>query len=83
MEVLNMNDKKTTTLNGILMYPLEVGCRALIFHNGRFIRTSRVAAIHKASREEVQFETRNTIYRLLLSGPAPQAAEQTALCMAA
>ncbi len=79
-----MKAKKTATLSGTLMYPLEIGRCALIFHNGRFIRTSRVVEIHHAAREEVWFETINTIYRLLLlPDPTPEAAEQTVLCMAA
>jgi len=78
-----MKVKKTTTLNGTLMYPLEVGCCALIFHNGRFTRTSRVVEIHEQTHEEVRFETMNTIYRLLLPDPTPMAAEQPMLCMAA
>ncbi len=78
-----MKAKKTVTLSGTLMYPLEVGCYALIFHNGRFTRTSRVVEIHKETHEEVRFETMNTIYRLLLPDPTPQAAEQPVLCMAA
>ena len=41
-----MNDKKETTLKGTLIYPLALGCCALIFHRGRFIRTFRVVAIH-------------------------------------
>lgn len=77
-----MKEKKTATLSGTLMYPLEVGCRALIFHNGRITRTSRVVAIHEKNCEEIRFETMNTVYRLLL-GPTPQAAEQQVLCMAA
>jgi len=83
MEVLNMNAKKTTTLNGILMYPLEVGRRALIFHNGQYIYTSRVVEIQKEAREEVRFETVNTVYRLLLLDPTLQASEQPMLCMVA
>jgi len=78
-----MKEKKTTTLNGTLVCPLEVGCSALMIHNGRLIRTSRVVAIHREAHDEVQFETMNTIYRLLLPDPLPQAAEQPALCMAA
>ncbi len=78
-----MKAKKTATLSGTLMYPLEVGRCALIFHNGRFTRTSRVVEIHKETHEEVRFETMNTIYRLLLPDPTPQAAEQPVLCMAA
>jgi len=78
-----MNAKKTTTLSGTLMYPLEVGCSALILYNGRLIRTSRVVKIYKKKRNKVRFETMNTIYCLLLPGPETQAAEQTTLCMAA
>lgn len=78
-----MKAKKTATLNGTLMYPLEIGCCALILHNGRFIRTSHVVEIHKETCEEVRFETMNTNYRLLLPDPTPQAAEQPVLCMAA
>lgn len=78
-----MKAKRTTTLTGILMCPLAVGHCALILHNGRFTRTSRVVEIHEAEHDEVRFETMNTIYRLLLPGPAPQAAEQQVLCMAA
>lgn len=78
-----MKAKRTTTLNGILMCPLEIGRCALILHNGRFTRTSRVVEIHEEEHDEVRFETMNTIYRLLLPGPAPQAAEQQVLYMAA
>ena len=67
-----MNDKKTTTLSGVLMYPLEVGSCALILNQGRVLRTSCVVAIHRK---------KNTNYRLLLD-PFPQAAEEM-LCMAA
>ena len=78
-----MKAKRTTTLNGILMCPLEVGRCALILHNGRITRTSRVVEIHEAGHDEVRFETMNTIYRLLLPDPTPQAAEQQMWCMAA
>lgn len=76
-----MNDKKTTTLSGVLMYPLEVGSCALILNRGRVLRTSRVVAIHRKKRDEIRFETMNTNYRLLLD-PSPQTAEEM-LCMAA
>ena len=61
MEVLNVNDKKTTTLSGVLMYPLEVGSCALILSQGRILRTSRVVAIHRKKRDEIRFETMNTM----------------------
>ena len=70
-----MNDKKYTTLSGRLMFPLCVGCRALILHNGSYIHTSRVEAIHSVDSSAICFETRNTHYRLL---PAPMS--QTAEC---
>ena len=76
-----MNDKKTTTFSGVLMYPLEVGSCALILSQGRILRTSRVVAIHRKKRDEIRFETMNTNYRLLLD-PFPHAAEEM-LCMAA
>ncbi len=76
-----MNDKKSTILSGVLMYPLEVGSCALILNQGNVIRTSRVVAIHRKRRDEIRFETMNTNYRLLLD-PFPRAAEEM-LCMAA
>ena len=63
-----MNDKKETTLKGTLIYPLALGCCALIFNRGRFIRTFRVVAIHSQTAEELCFETLNTRYTLLFPG---------------
>lgn len=68
-----MNRKKHTTLSGVLLKPLAVGACALIFHNGQFIRTSAVQAIHEANAFQIRFETRNTDYTLLLT-PYSQAA---------
>ena len=67
-----MNDKKETTLKGTLIYPLALGCCALIFHRGHFIRTSRVVAIHSQTSEELCFETL-TRYTLLME-PSPETA---------
>lgn len=64
MEIL----KKSATVCGTLMLPLCVGNRALILHDGGYIHTSKVEAIHSVSANEIRFETRNTCYRLL---PAP------------
>lgn len=75
--------KKSTTLSGTLMYPLVVGGRAVIYHNGRYIRTSRIVAIHDRKADQIRFETLNTNYTLLLN-PTPQdAAEACLLSMAA
>ena len=68
-----MNTKKSTTLRGTLLYPLIVGGCAMILHNGKVIRTSRVVAVHKSTVRELRFETLNTNYTLLLN-PAPRAA---------
>ncbi len=68
-----MNDKKATTLKGTLIYPLALGSCALIFHRGRFIRTSRVVAIHSQTAEKLCFETLNTHYTLLMD-PSPETA---------
>ena len=66
-----MNQKKSTTLHGTLMYPLTVGHCAMIRCQGQFLRTSRIVAIHRCTANEIRFETMNTNSTLLL-GPAPQ-----------
>lgn len=79
-----MNQKKSTTLCGSLMYPLMVGHCAVIRCQDGFLRTSRIVAIHSCTADAVCFETLNTNYTLLL-GPAPQAvaASPFLTCMAA
>lgn len=69
-----MNEKKTTTLSGILLGTLTLGKSACILHNGGTIRTSTVVDITDVSAGRISFETLNTRYTLL----AP-AMEQTAL----
>lgn len=78
-----MNDKKYTTLSGVLMFPLSVGCRALILHEGGCIHTSRVVAIHSVDNSAICFETRNTHYRLLPVSEAQAADCQPVMVMAA
>ena len=68
-----MNEKKTTIMRGILMSPLAVGRRALVFTQGRPMLTSTVIAIHDVSDEQIHFETLNTNYTLL-GNPDPQTA---------
>ena len=70
---MNTDEKKTRTLNGTLMMPLEVGARAMIRHQGQIMLTSQVVAIHSLTENEVRFETKNTHYRLL-TGPVHQSA---------
>lgn len=62
-----MNRKKHITLSGVLMYPLAVGNRALVFGQGRFTRTSRVVAVHRRDMNEIRFETLDGEYTLLLN----------------
>ena len=38
--------KNIRIVHGTLMYPLEVGSRALIYEEGRYLHTSKVIAIH-------------------------------------
>lgn len=66
-------EKANKTLNGTLMRPLAVGSNAIIFHQGKFTRTSRIVAISRLGAEEVYFETLNTKYHLL-TGPSTQPA---------
>ena len=68
-----MNGKKTTIMQGVLMSPLAVGHRALVFTQGRPMLTSTVVAIHDVSDEQIHFETLNTNYTLL-GHPDPQTA---------
>lgn len=75
--------KKSTTLSGTLMYPLVVGGRAVIYHNGRYIRTSRIVAIHDHTADQIRFETQNTNYTLLLNPTPQEAFESCLLSMAA
>lgn len=75
--------KKSTTLSGTLMFPLCVGNRALILHEGGYVHTSTVEAIHSVSANEIRFETRNTRYRLLPAPVSQEADFRPAMSMAA
>lgn len=57
--------KNIRIVHGILMYPLEVGSRALIFEDGRHFHTSTVIAIHGVTPRQIRFETMNSHYCLL------------------
>mgnify|MGYP006892292044 CR=1 FL=1 len=53
--------KNIRIVHGTLMYPLEVGSRALIFEEGRYLHTSTVIAIHGVTPQQIRFETRTPI----------------------
>lgn len=78
-----MNGKKFATLSGVLMYPLCVGSRALILHDGGYTHTSKVVAIHSVEKGDIRFETRNTHYRLLLMPESQKVTFRPAMSMAA
>ena len=69
-----MEGKKFATMSGSLLFPLCVGNRAIIFHDGVCTPTSAVVAIHSVVPGDIRFETKNTHYRLLLN-PMSEAAE--------
>ena len=67
-----MEGKKFATMSGTLLFPLSIGSRAVILHDGGYTHTSKVVAVHSVQPGDIRFETRNTYYRLL---PAPVAQE--------
>lgn len=69
-----MKSKKFATLSGTLLFPLCIGCRAIILHDGGYTHTSKVVAVHSIQPGNIRFETENTHYRLLLN-PMSQAAD--------
>lgn len=69
-----MESKKFATMSGRLLFPLCIGCRAIILHGGGYTHTSKVVAINSEQPGNIRFETENTHYRLLLN-PKSQAAD--------
>ena len=57
--------KNIRIVHGTLMYPLEVGSRALIFEEGRYLHTSTVIAITLKKKKQIRFEAMNSHYCLL------------------
>ena len=70
----SMESKNFAILSGTLLFPLCIGCRAIILHGGGYTHTSKVVAIHSIQPGNIRFETKNTHYRLLLN-PMSQAAD--------
>ena len=69
----NMEGKKFATVSGVLLFPLCIGCRAVILHSTGYTHTSKVVAIHSVQPGNIRFETENTHYQLL-PDPMSQAA---------
>jgi len=70
---MTADTKENRTLSGILLRPLAVGSKAVIFHQGKITRTSPIVAICRRTVGEVCFETAATRYHLL-TGPDTQPA---------
>lgn len=62
--------KKLVCISGKLVFPLQVGNRAVIVNGGDCIYTSRVVEILKETAEVAYFETMNSVYKVSLS-PVP------------
>ena len=62
--------KKTVSISGKLVAPLQEGNSAIIRRSGDFIRTSPVVEILEVTDNYVSFETMNTLYQLSMD-PVP------------
>lgn len=58
--------KKLVCVSGKLLFPLQVGNRAVIVSGGDCIYTSRVVEILKETGEVACFETMNSVYKVSL-----------------
>ncbi|MBQ9839847.1 MAG: hypothetical protein IJO56_10225 [Oscillospiraceae bacterium] len=61
-----MESKKSLEIKGTPLYPVAVGMSAFISEHDGVRRTSTVLKVKEISPAEIQFETRNTNYRLHL-----------------
>jgi hypothetical protein len=69
--------KKTICVDGSLVFPLQVGTRAVIHRGGDYIFTSLVVEIHEEQADFVCFETMKLVYQV---SPAPVPVENVMLC---
>ena len=75
--------KKIVSLEGSLVFPLQVGHRALIRQNSDFIRTSVVVEIWADRKDYACFETMNCVYKVSLAPVPAEAAGHLILMKAA
>ena len=75
--------KKIVSIEGNLVFPLQVGRRALIRLNGDFIRTSLVVEILVSRADYACFETMNSVYKVSLSPIPAEAVNYLSLVRAA
>lgn len=62
--------KKKRTVTGKLMYPIEIGSKAVYDDGSNLIQTSVVERIYRQTKDKVSFETKNTRYVLHLKADA-------------
>ena len=75
--------KKIVNLEGSLVFPVQVGRRALIRQNGDFIRTSLVVEVLVNRSDYACFETMNSIYKVSLAPVPAEAVNHLTLMRAA
>lgn len=75
--------KKTICISGKILFPLQVGNRAVIVKGSDCIYTSRVVEILKETDEIACFETMNSVYTVSLSPVPVKAALPSELAMCA
>ena len=65
--------KKLVCISGKILFPLQIGKRAVIVKGGYCIYTSRVVEIWNETEDMAYFETMNSVYKVSLS-PVPMKA---------
>ena len=59
--------KRTENLTGSLVYPIRIGRKAIIIHNGKLHHTANVIKLHKSTFEQIFFETEDANYCIFLT----------------
>ena len=59
--------KRTENLTGSLVYPIRIGRKAIIVHNGRLRHTATVIKLLESTCEQIRFETEDAHYCIVLT----------------
>lgn len=65
----NEKTKKACFITGKIVFPLAVGCRAVVITDQGRLTTSTVQKISQIDRGLIRFETRNSNYSVTLNEP--------------
>jgi len=60
-----IRNKKVIFINGMVLMPLIVKKRAVIYHDGGKTITKVVVAVKKISKNSIVFETHDSIYHIV------------------